>query len=208
MSEPSRPAPRELSRRTVLRALSAGAGAVALLPWLSDDGMLAYTEVQRRNAPPRPKALSLAQFATLEALVDAIIPADERSPGAKAARVPDYIDLLLSESTEEFRRGWLDGLNALEADATARFGSSFARLGPVPKDTVMTEISRYEMSPVTPLEFFFVAAKQATIQGYYTSEIGIHRELQYKGNQMLVNFVGCATEDGKDCPHCRQKAAT
>ena len=58
----------------------------------------------------------------------------------------------------------------------------------------------------TPLEAFFVTAKQATIHGYYTSEIGIHQELQYKGNKMLPEFVGCLTVDGKDCPHCGQKA--
>jgi hypothetical protein len=51
-----------------------------------------------------------------------------------------------------------------------------------------------------------VTTKHATIQGYYTSEIGIHRELRYKGNQFLTAFVGCETEDGKDCPHCGQKA--
>ena len=28
-------------------------------------------------------------------------------------------------------------------------------------------------------------AKQATIRGYYTSKIGIHQELRYKGNQFL-----------------------
>jgi hypothetical protein len=26
-------------------------------------------------------------------------------------------------------------------------------------------------------------AKQATVRGYYTSKIGIHDELRYKGNQ-------------------------
>ena len=48
--------------------------------------------------------------------------------------------------------------------------------------------------------------KRAAIHGYYTSEIGIHKELRYKGNQMLPEFVGCATVDGKDCPHCGQRA--
>ena len=48
-------------------------------------------------------------------------------------------------------------------------------------------------------------AKQATIRGYYTSKIGIHDDLHYKGNQFLRDFVGCETEDGKDCPHCGQK---
>ena len=51
-----------------------------------------------------------------------------------------------------------------------------------------------------------MTAKQATVHGYYTSEIGIHQELRYKGNKVLLEFVGCQTVDGKDCPHCGQKA--
>ena len=51
-------------------------------------------------------------------------------------------------------------------------------------------------------------AKQATIRGYYTSKIGIHDELHYKGNVFLKEFVGCQTEDGKDCPICGQKNKT
>jgi hypothetical protein len=30
-----------------------------------------------------------------------------------------------------------------------------------------------------------------TIDGYYTSEIGIKKELQYKGNTYLKEFKGC-----------------
>jgi len=203
---PTTPTVRGVSRRTALRALGAGAGAVALLPWLSDEGLLAFTDVQRRKAPPSPKVVPAARFATLQALVEAIIPSDERSPGAKEARVADYIDLLLSESEDPFRQQWLDGLAGLDAEALARSGSTFARLDTASMDALMADISRNELAPVTPLELFFRLAKQATIHGYYTSEIGIHKELQYKGNQMLLEFAGCATVDGQDCPHCKQKA--
>lgn len=206
MSEPIVLTTPTVSRRTALRALGAGAGAVALLPWLSSDGLLAFTEVQRRKAPPSPKVVPAARFATLQAFVDAIIPSDDRSPGAKEARVADYIDLLLSESDEQLRAQWLDGLEALDAEAAAQFGFPFARLDAAATDILMATISRNELTPVTPLETFFTMTKQATIHGYYTSELGIHRELGYKGNQMLPEFIGCATVDGKDCPHCGQKA--
>ena len=206
MSDPTRPITGTVSRRTALRALGAGAGAVALLPWLSDEGLIAFTGLQQRNGPPTPRVVPDGRFATLEAFVDAIIPSDERSPGAKEARVADYIDLLLSESEPPVRQLWLDGLAALDAEAMSRSGSMFARLAPASMDTLMTDISRNERAPVTALDSFFKVAKQATIYGYYTSEIGIHRELQYKGNQMLQAFVGCTTQDGQDCPHCKQKA--
>src|SRR5436190_22904470 len=99
-----------ISRRSALKA----AGTVALLPWLSDSGLLAFARLQETQAPSSPKALSPSQFATLDALVEAIIPTDDRSPGAKQARVADYIDLLLVESPSELTLQWLGGLAALD----------------------------------------------------------------------------------------------
>ncbi|HXW07728.1 MAG TPA: gluconate 2-dehydrogenase subunit 3 family protein [Vicinamibacterales bacterium] len=199
-------APHTHSRRAALKAIGAIAGAAPFVPWLSDEGLLAFGQAQAAKAPPKLLVLSPAQYATLEALVETIIPADERSPGAKEARVADYIDLLLSESDESFALQWLGGLAELDEEARARFGRSYARLTAPQMEQLVAGISKREQEPQTPLETFFVMAKTATIQGYYTSEIGIHKELQYKGNQMLVEFVGCQTEDGKDCPHCGQKS--
>lgn len=195
----------KVSRRTALRALGTGIGTVAALPWLSDEGLLAFARIQETNAAPQLNVLSRPQFATLEVLVDAIIPTDDRSPGAKQARVADYIDLLLSEADRELTLQWIGGLAALDADAVLRFGAPFAKLGANQVDLILQTISRHEKTPQTLLETFFVMAKQATIRGYYTSEIGIHQDLRYKGNQFLREFVGCQTEDGKDCPHCGQK---
>jgi hypothetical protein len=194
---------RGVTRRTALKAL--GSSAVVLLPPLSDEGLLAFGRIQVSKATPAPVALTTSQFATLERLVEAIIPTDERSPGAKDARVADYIDLLLSESEDEITLQWIGGLAALDHTSTAKFKAPFTRLGPTQVDAVLAAISAKELAPETPLERFFVMAKTATIQGYYTSEIGIHQELHYKGNQYLQEFVGCYTEDGKDCPHCGQK---
>jgi hypothetical protein len=198
-----RPAKGGVTRRTALKAF--GTSAVVLLPSLSIDGLLAFSHIQAARAPAAPKALSTSQFATLEQLVDAILPADDRSPGAKEARVADYIDLLLSESDDELALQWIGGLAALDAEAAARFRMPFVRLSAAQVDTILADISANELTPETPLERFFVMTKHATIQGYYTSEIGIHRELRYKGNQFLQEFVGCETEDGRDCPHCGQK---
>jgi len=194
-----------INRRQALKVLGAGVGAAAALPWLSDDGLLAFARIQETNAPPQLKILSPSQFAALEVLVDAIIPTDDRSPGAKQARVADYIDLLLSEVDREVALEWFGGLAALDAEASSRFRAPFTRLSARQIDAILRDISRNERAPQTPLDAFFVMAKQATIRGYYTSKIGIHEELRYKGNQFLREFVGCQTEDGKDCPHCGQK---
>jgi len=225
-----------VTRRTALKAL----GATAFLPWLSEEGLAEFAAIQARKAPPRLKVLTAAQYATLETLVEAIIPTDERSPGAREARVADYIDLLLSEAEEPLRQQWLAGLAALDAEASKRFRAPLVRLPERDVAALLTDISQYEVAkpkaepaleiarneqpkppppqvdtllgdvrrPLdrTPLEAFFANTKQATIHGYYTSEIGIHKDLRYKGNQLLAEFTGCLTEDGKDCPHCGRKA--
>ena len=239
----SPPTAQPVSRRTALKTLGAGAGAVALLPWLSEEGLAAFADVQKAKAAPVLKVLTPAQYATVEALTEAILPADEHSPGAKAARVADYLDLLLSEADAPLRQRWLEGLAALDAEASKRFARPFARLDTTQVDAIFTDISAYETAKTpasdpaldiprneeprpkppqvdtllgdvnrhasgrkTLLEEFFGNSKQATIHGYYTSEIGIHQELRYKGNKVLLEFVGCATVEGRDCPHCGQKA--
>ena len=199
------PPPGTVSRRSALKALGATAGAAAAAPWLSDEGLLAFARIQATKPLPKLLVLSAAQYATLEALVETIIPADARSPGAKEARVADYIDLLLSESDDAMKLQWLGGLAEVDDEAVARYKVPFRRLTAARMESVVTAISRNEASPTTPVETFFGTVKAATIQGYYTSEIGIQKELRYKGNQMLPEFVGCLTEDGKDCPHCGHK---
>jgi hypothetical protein len=225
-----------VTRRTALKAI----GAAALLPWLSDEGLAEFAAVQAKKAAPRLKVLTAAQYRTVEALVEAIIPRDERSPGAREARVADYIDLLLSEADEPLRKQWLAGLQALDAEAGTRFRAPFVRLSEAQATALLTDVSKYETltpkadpaldvprneqpKPLRPqvdtlmgdvnaprerplLEAFFADTKQATIHGYYTSEIGIHQDLRYKGNTLLPQFVGCLTQDGTDCPHCGRKA--
>jgi hypothetical protein len=197
--------PDSLSRRAALKTLGTAAGAAAFVPWLSDEGVLAFVRIQQTKAAPKPLVLSPSQYATLEALVETIIPADEQSPGAKEARVADYVDLLLSETDAGVKLQWLGGLAELDEEAQAQFKRRFTALDAAQKDAVVGAIARNERAPQTPIETFFVMAKTATINGYYTSEVGIHRELRYQGNKMLPEFVGCQTQDGKDCPHCGQK---
>lgn len=237
---------RVVSRRTALKTLGTTAGSIAFLPWLSDEGVATFASLKSAKARPALKVLTATQYATTEAFVEAIIPADERSPGAKEARVADYIDLLLSEAPDTPKKEWLEGLAALDAESTVRFQARFAKLQAGQVETLLADISRFETlepektvaeemgplaahealpekpvlaldilggvsvreptSPRTPLEKFFAVTKEATVHGYYTSEIGIHKELRYKGNQIIAEFVGCLTQDGKDCPHCGQKA--
>src|SRR5262249_24344365 len=119
---------------------------------------------------------------TIIEMSELIIPADDHSPGAKAARVNEYIDLIISESTEVTRQYWREGLTAVNKMSRDKYGKGFAEATPEQQLELLKEISKNERSPQTVEERFFRTIKYATVDGYYTSEIGIHKELHYKGN--------------------------
>jgi hypothetical protein len=179
--------PAAVTRRTAVKAI----GAVAVWPYISEQAAEAFAALQRRQGPPQLTYLTSTQHATLEALTETIIPTDERSPGARAARVADYIDLLLAESDEQTQRTWTTGLSLLDVESRLMFRAPFVQLNPAQAIELLSAISRNEANPRTPLERFFVTTKDATIRGYYTSEIGIHRELAYQGNRVIAEFAGC-----------------
>ena len=84
-SEPERaqPLPLKFSRRSAVKAL----GAIAVWPYLSDAAAEAFAAIQTQQAPPKLAFLTAGQYTTLDALSETIIPADDHSPGARAARV-------------------------------------------------------------------------------------------------------------------------
>lgn len=190
MSSHERPLDPDLSRRDALK-LAAGVGAAAMIPLVPAEVAEAVQRVATSGKPAAPGFFTAAQHRTVDALTEVLIPADDRSPGARAARVADYLDFILGESPAEAQQAWRDGLAALDAASTSRYGQPFVGLTADQQVAVVTEAARNEQSPTTPLEKFFGEAKGRTIHGYYTSEIGIHQELKYKGNQFLAEFVGC-----------------
>ena len=183
----------DLTRRDALKTLVAGIGAATVIPLIpADVAEAAQKAIARRKAAgAAPKFFTPAQHRTVDVLSELIIPADDRSPGAKAAQVADYIDFVLSESPADVKTAWTEGLAALDGASTTQFGKPFANATPEQQTALLTDVAKNEFNPTTPLEKFFREAKGRTIFGYYTSKIGIHEELKYKGNQFLPEFVGC-----------------
>ncbi|MBZ5590866.1 MAG: gluconate 2-dehydrogenase subunit 3 family protein [Acidobacteriia bacterium] len=137
------------------------------------------------------KFFSQDEFAMLDELTDLIIPTDDHSPGARAAGVAAYLDRRLAESIEDERKQqWHAGLKRVDALAREMQGVPFMKATPEQRVAVLARISRNEQSPQTPEERFFVELKFSTADAYYSSKIGIHQEMEYKGNVLLPEFVG------------------
>jgi hypothetical protein len=121
-------------------------------------------------------------------LSEMIIPTDEHSPGARAAKVAAYLDSRLPEWEE--REQWREGLTLVEQLSQQAHGKPFLQSSPDERTAVLTRMAQNEGKPRKPEEVFFAELKAKVVHAYYTSEVGIKQEMEYKGNSYLAEFVG------------------
>jgi len=179
-----------MQRREMLRILVAGAALPALTP-----DVFAFF----RGAHPAGgyvlRTLNPHQNATVVAAIDQIIPETE-TPGAKGARVNEFIDVILTEwANDTERKNFLDGLAGIDKQSNELFGKAFADVASAQQLTLlraMDEAAAFESinRPPHPADYeeeardkqlegnFFSVFKNITLHGYYTSEIGFTQELK------------------------------
>jgi hypothetical protein len=177
-----------MHRRDALRIFAAG----AVLPAFSPELLALF-----RQAQPAPgytlRTLTAHLNDTVVAMIDQIIPATD-SPGAKGARVNEFIDVILTEwATPEERTRFLDGLAGIDRQSQSLYGKNFADASAEQQlvqlraidDAVMTNRSvrprhgNTVPKPDSQLEGnFWEVFKRITVHGYYTSEIGFTQELK------------------------------
>jgi hypothetical protein len=170
-----------MERRAVLK-LVALAALSPKLNALPNDAMRAMESAQ---APTPVTAYTLQFFSEddsrlLDQLMEMIIPADDHSPGAHEAGTNLFADLMVASSDAVVKKHWQDGIRLIREEAA---GSSLSE--------ALHKSAANEENPNTDLERFFVTLKQMTVNGYYTSATGIHKEMEYIGNTYLVAFPEC-----------------
>jgi len=135
------------------------------------------------TASPPGKFLTAAELALLDEISEMIIPTDEHSPGAKAAGVAAYIDYRLSISIEpDWKAKWRNGLKLVNELSHSMNSKAFLDATADQRLAVLTKMAAGEENPKTDEEHFFNELKRWTVEGYYTSSIGIHKDQEYKGN--------------------------
>ena len=181
-------------RRQWLKTSAAVLGASLLpLPAISEQKPETPAPPQK-TAQPKPAArfFTPAQHAFVEELSETIIPADSHSGGAKAAKVADYIDHVLQETWDENQKTlWREGLRLVDLMSRHYSGKPFVEAGPQQRIAVLKVLSDNDQMTDLPEVRFFIELKRLTVRGYYSSKIGIHDELEYKGNRILQEYVGC-----------------
>lgn len=173
----------ERTRRDALKTIAVSAAAT-----------LVAGPVAGATGGAAPAFFSAGELEVVALLAERIIPADESSPGARAAGVAERIDVVLGSASEEEKVGWREGLLAIERLCRERFSKSLREVGDPEHDALLTLLAANETRPETPGEHFFVVLKSRTVDAYYTSEIGLVKELRYQGNTYLQDFPGCTHE--------------
>lgn len=153
-------------------------GLGALAAGFAPEAMMSAWAAVRSEAPYQLRFFTPTEQRLADDLMERIIPADAHSPGAHAAQVSLFADFMLATGGDAERRAWRSGLALVQQQAA---GSSL--------DAVLA--AAQEEHPASELDHFFLQLKHMTINGYYTSSIGIHQDLQYQGNTFLTSFPGC-----------------
>jgi len=174
----------EVTRREIIK-LGASAAVVTTVVGL-DPSYIAQAAQDKA-----PLFFTKEEFALVDELTELIIPTEDHSPGAKAALAAGYIDFRLSESFEEQPKiVWREGLKLIDQLSQEMHGKRFLETSQEQRIALLTQISANEMKPEKPEELFFRELKSRTAHAYYSSKIGIHDEMEYKGNTYLKEFVG------------------
>jgi hypothetical protein len=174
-----------------------------------------FREAQAQTGPGyKLRTLNPHQNGTVIVMTDLIIPETD-TPGAKAARVNEFIDVILTEwATEEERQNFLNGLAGMDKQSQELFGKDFVEASPTQQVTLlraMDDLSANERAEkrekhgntVPELDAhlkgnFYDIFRNITLHGYYTSEIGFTQELKLQiipGAQHGCTKVGAGLGD-------------
>ncbi|MBX7118105.1 MAG: gluconate 2-dehydrogenase subunit 3 family protein [Gemmatimonadaceae bacterium] len=139
-----------------------------------------------------PRKLTAAEMATLAALADMIIPADEKSPSASAVGAHHYINEHVSAPGASYERDLhrvRGGVSWLNLESQKRFQRSFVRLTSEQRTAICDDIC---YPPKAKPEFqagarFFSLVRNLVGTGFYTTDAGM-RDIGYVGNKPSLTW--------------------
>ncbi|MBC8088010.1 MAG: gluconate 2-dehydrogenase subunit 3 family protein [Phycisphaerae bacterium] len=145
---------------------------------------------------PWPMVLTNAELATLAALCDTIIPADEKSPAASKVGAHEYINEIASEpSRSNLLVQIRGGVMWINAESTRRFGKPFHEIGEPERTAICDDICFVPKAKPEHLvgALFFDRVRDLTSGAFYTTPEG-WKDIGYIGNVALPEYKGPPAE--------------
>jgi hypothetical protein len=141
-----------------------------------------------------PKFFTRHEWQTARMLADYVIPRDARSGSATDAKVPEFMDLLLSDkdASEGSRIAMRGGLAWLDNESRSRFSRTFVQASDTQRRQILDDIAwpkkaRRDLSHGVA---FFNRFRDLTASGFFSTAMG-WRDVQYIGNVFNPNWDGC-----------------
>lgn len=150
--------------------------------------------VASHAAPAGPKFFNAHEWKTVRMLVDYVIPRDARSGSATDAKVPEYIDYLLSEKDASLNNqtAWRGGLAWLDTESNKRFATTFVQASDAQRRQILDDIA-YPDKAKPGMRYgvaFFNRLRDMTASGFFSSAVG-WQDVQYIGNVFNPGYDGC-----------------
>ncbi|MES2732930.1 MAG: gluconate 2-dehydrogenase subunit 3 family protein [Bacteroidota bacterium] len=192
-------------REAILRLAALMGGTISAPLWVGLlEGCQTKTKTGEESAT-KPMASDNHQKMIAE-IAEIIVPTTD-TPGAKAAKVPEFITVMLADCySEEDQKTFYAGLDKLEEDAKKAHGHPFLECKPNQQIELLKKVENaaavereklkeamakpkdpMERATTTPL--FFPLLKELTLVGYFTSEIGATKALEYL--PVPTRYEGC-----------------
>src|SRR5262245_40782726 len=191
----------KINRRSMLKAIGA-APVVAGFTWTDAEAAQAAQAAQTVRRPAagaaktayKPKFFTAHEWATVNVLVNLIIPKDDRSGSATDAGVPEFMDFMMNDqpTRQTAMRG---GLAWIDLQCQSRYDKTFLDCTADQRTAVLDDIAwpqraKPELSQGIA---FFSSFRDLTAGGFFSSKMGVE-DLKYLGNVMNPNWAGCPPE--------------
>ena len=134
------------------------------------------------------------ELATVNTLVDLIIPADDRSGSATDAGVPAFMDFMMMDrpTMQLPMRG---GLAWIDVQSRKMFDKPFAECEMSQQKELLDQIAYPEIADPDMSQGvkFFNSFRDLTASGFWSSKVGVD-DLGYQGNTFVAEWKGCPPE--------------
>ena len=189
-----------MNRRALLKILSAApvAASFALTEAEAQQAHhladAAVQTAQQTGVAFTPKFFTPSEYQTVRILSDLIIPTDDRSGGAIAAGVPEFMDFTMVDQPAR-QLAMRGGLAWLDLECQRRFDKTFVAISDADRHAVLADLATYgELKPgLTHGQAFFRSFRDLTATGFWTTKMGI-TDLGYMGNTVVAKWDGCPPE--------------
>jgi hypothetical protein len=177
-----------MNRRDVLHLLSGIAVAPMLLPSSPEELWELGRVLHARLASRTGRSLDAHQMELVTHIAELILPETD-TPGATSVKVPEFIDLMLTEwHPAAERRRFLEGLADIDARSRRDHGGVFLDLRAADRSALLQALDGVKGAEGSA-EDAFATVKQLTIYGYFTSEVVMKDVIHYQ--VIPGRFDGC-----------------